>query len=243
VKRLSILITLFLLLALTADAQRYRGYGGGYGRGYDDDYKQFRIALQGGWSYRTAEVAPGLPAELKNYFEGLRPGFHFAGSASFFFNSRWGLGALYSFYHGGNSMTNVTVTDLTTGKQITGGMSDDISINFIGPVFTSRYILGRNNNMHLLGSVGVGYMSYKDDGLLITPYVVNGSTVGVSFGLGFDVAVSEKVFVGIEAGLVGGTLSKVTFEDASGTKTIELKEDERESLSRFDASGGLRFNL
>ena len=122
-------------------------------------------------------------------------------------------------------------------------MSDDITINFIGPSFNFRNSVGLNDNVHVLSWIALGYMSYKDEVVFLTPATLKSSTVGVNIGFGLDVSITENISLGVEASLLGGTLNHYEITDATGTHEVKLKEDEYENLARVDVSGGIRFNF
>ncbi len=230
-KKLPILIFSLLLIALSAHAQRYR-YGG------YDDYTEVRVGVQGGWSYRTAAVSKDLSPLLQDYMKGLKSGYNYGADATFFFNRSFGIGITYS---GSRSSNLLTVTD-TISKR-TGNLVDNIVVNFIAPSFMAREIFGRNDNFQFWVSASIGYLSYKDDALVLDPVYITGSTVGLGTSLGFDIGLTKSVFIGAQLNSIMGSLSKLTVKTALGTETVTLEGDKRESLSRIDVSGGLRINL
>jgi hypothetical protein len=233
--RITLLIVLLLLTATSANAQRLRGY--------DDDYTKFRIALQGGYSQRLAKISTNVPLEFRSYVSELKKGYHFGGNAAFFFNERYGAGIQYSSMQAKNQLTGITAQDPSTKLLLQGNMSDYIVINFIGPTFNTRQILGANDNVHLLASVGLGYITYTDDAAVITPFMLKGNTLGASMNIGFDIALHENIFIGIETSLLTGVISSFEYSDATRTETIELPDNAKENLLRVDASGGIRFNF
>src|ERR1044071_9787338 len=160
-KRLLMLISL-LAIIYTTQAQRYRVFG-------SDDYTKFRIGLQGGWSYRLAKVSDDVPAPFKSYIQGLKSGFHFGADASFFLNRTYGLGIRYSGFTAGNEIDGLSGIDSSNGKAITGSMSDDIMMHYIGPQLNMRYI-SDNGWFQLLATVSFGYLSYTDNNKTVTKY-------------------------------------------------------------------------
>lgn len=234
-KKLSILFALLLIITQSANAQRYGGYR-------DEDQSKFRIGVHGGWSYRTAPISKDASADLRTYLKGLKSGYNYGANAVFFFNNAIGAGIEYSGFRVQNEST-VSAIDTTTFKVVNGVIKDDITVTFIGPSISSRYILGANDNIHIVGTASIGYLSYKDDAMFFDSYTVKAGTVGALVKFSFDFAIAQSVFLGAEIGYLGGSLSKFNYEDATGSKTIELEEGHAENVSRLDFSGGLRLNF
>jgi hypothetical protein len=201
---------------------------------------KFRIALNGGYSYRLAKVADNTPADFKQYVKELKSGYNLGLDAHYFF-STWGLGANYSLFKASNTIANVQATDLN-GNVKTGSMKDDISIQFVGPSAASRYI--SSNQKHILiTTVAIGYLSYKDELTFAGQSKITGSTLGSSVDLGYDYQLAKKLFIGAKFAFVGGVIKKINYTTAGLTTTKELEKSNYENLGRLDLSAGLRLNL
>lgn len=188
----------------------------------------------------TAPADKSLPAVFKPYLNKLRSGSNFGLDGIFYFGSNIGVGIQYSVFHTKNK-DNVTLDSL--GKPVVGTMSDNITIQYIGPSLSTRYIVGRNENVHLVAVISLGYMSYKNNAMVINSFTLRSGTVGATAAFGADVALSRNVFLGAKFALVGGTLDHYDFEDAKTSKRIDLDKDEKVGLARIDLSAGLRFNF
>lgn len=107
----------------------------------------------------------------------------------------------------------------------------------------SKYAL--NNSKHsFIGSFSFGYMSYLDESLLVNRNVnIKGSTLGAAIDLGYDFALSKYLSIGAQASLTGGGLSKLKVNDGFTENTINLEDENVESLSRFDLGAGIRFKI
>ena len=70
---------------------------------------------------------------------------------------------------------------------------------------------------------------------------MTGSTLGISFDIGYDIGLSENLSLGFQLSVLSGTLFEYDWNDGSTTETINLEEGEYESLNRIDFSVGLRF--
>lgn len=207
--------------------------------GYEN-YQHFRIALNGGYSYQTAKVAESVPSDFKNYISELKSGYHFGGDLTYYFTEPLGFGFKYYLFKSSNSLDNIYLED-TDGNRTYGKMSDDLTISFIGPSFSTRLLSHDKSNAFLM-NLSLGYMGYSNDKVLIDNYKMTGSTMGLSFDIGYDIGLSENLSLGFQISFLSGTLFEYNWNDGSTTETIDLEEGEYESLNRIDFSVGLRFS-
>lgn len=208
---------------------------------YRPAYPRFRAAVNGGWSYRTAKLGDNIPYDFQEYAKELKSGYHYGLDISYFFTEQLGLGFKYHSFHSKNELNNIYV-QYPNGDIETGKMSDDISINFIGPTFTTRFLNANKRNSFLLG-IGMGYMGYKNDGVLVYDYTINGSTLGFCWDIGYDIGLTENFALGFQFSYLAGVLSRYEESFNGGPKqTVQLEVGNYESLSRIELSVGLRFN-
>jgi len=203
-------------------------------------YPHFRVAINGGLSYRTAKLANNIPSDFEKYMKELKSGSHYGLDVSYFFSEQLGLGIKYSVYNSRNEIDNVSVTRPDGSTQY-GKMSDNISINFIGPFISTRLLNG-NKKKSFLMNFGIGYLGYKDNTVLINDYTIKGSTIGPCWDIGYDIGISKNLAIGFQLSYTIGALSQFDVSDGITTKTVKLEKDSYESLSRIDLSIGLRFN-
>ncbi len=208
---------------------KFQGYG---------SHQHFRIALNAGYSYLTAKVAETVPSDFKSYIKGLKSGYHFGGDLAYYFNEPLGVGIKYYIFKSSNSMDNIFVDDIDDRRY--GIMSDDLTISFIGPTFSTRF-LNDNKNNALLMNFSLGYMGYSNDKVIVDKYKMTGSTLGLSLDIGYDIGLSENLALGFQVSVLTGVLTKYDWSDGTTTQTIKLEKDEYENL-RIDLSIGLRFN-
>jgi hypothetical protein len=121
-------------------------------------------------------------------------------------------------------------------------MSDNITINFIGPLMGIR-LLNRNKKNCLLLNLGIGYLSYKDKAVLIYNYTINGSTLGLCWDIGYDIGIYKNLIIGFQLSYMNGTLTQYKLSDGIHTDNIKLEKDNYESLARIDLTIGIRFNI
>ena len=206
--------------------------------GYEN-YQRFRIAINGGYSYQTARVAENVPSDFKDYVKELKLGYHFGYDLIYYFSEPLGFGFKYYLFKSSNSLDNIYIED-TDGNRTQGKLSDDLTISFIGPTFSTRLLNHDKSNAFLL-NLSLGYMGYSNNKVKIDKYKITGSTVGLSFDIGYDIGLSENLSLGFQVSYLSGTLFKYELNDGITTQTIDLEEREYESLNRIDFSIGLRF--
>lgn len=150
-----------------------------------------------------------------------------------------GFGLKYSTYKASNEAE--IYGQSSGGSMMKGKMSDDIAINFIGPTFNTRYLdITRKNFFHF--GVGLGYMGYRNNSMLLNEKLkITSGTLGLSWDMGYDMALSNNTALGLQLSLMAGTLSKLQVQRGFSTSTITLEKDNMESLARIDLSVGLRF--
>ena len=206
--------------------------------GYEN-YQHFRLAVNGGYSYLTAKVGESVPGDFKDYIKELKSGYHLGGDLTYFFTEPLGFGIKYYLFKSSNSLDNIYRED-SDGNRTYGKMSDDLTISFIGPTFSTR-LLNHNKNKAFIMNVSLGYMGYSNDKIIIDKYKMTGSTMGLSFDIGYDIALSENLSLGFHISSLTGTLFEYVWNDGGRTETIKLEKGEYESLNRIDFSVGLRF--
>jgi hypothetical protein len=206
-------------------------------------YSRFRAAIGGGLGYRLAAISSDITSEfLRQYMKKLKLGYQFNLDLAGYFNSYVGLGVKASIFRASNSVWDVYYVDPLTGMTVPiGEMSNNMMIIFAAPAVSVRFIHGRRDNA-LMMSAGIGYLHYRDKGVLISPFLQNGWTVGVSYDIGYDFRVSEFFLLGLQGGFTLGTLSQYRETVGNQTTTYTLDANSQESLFRVDFSVGLRFS-
>ena len=201
--------------------------------------KKWRLAFQGGFSFRTAKVIDNVSSDYKSYLQKLKKGFHLGGDINYFPNGNdFGFGVKYNFFSSQNAGDFYFEDDNFNLVNIS--IEDNITINYVGPSFLLRYPSSRNLNSGYLG-VSLGYLSYQDRAQYFDEFTIKGQTLGAAFDFGYDIATSDEMAIGFQISIVGGVLHKIKIERDSGTEVIELDDNSKESLSRIDLSIGIRF--
>lgn len=206
--------------------------------GYVND-QRFRIAVNGGYSYHTAKVGNSVPSDFKDYIKKLKSGYIVSGDLTYYISEPLGLGVKYALSKYTNSLNNIYLEDMN-GNRTYGKMQDEISISFIGPSVSSRFLNHDKSNAFIM-SLSLGYMGYTNNKVVIDKYKITGSTMGMALDLGYDIGLNENLSLGFQISLLSGNLFEYDMDDGLTKQTIELEKGEYESLNRIDISVGLRF--
>lgn len=205
----------------------------------EEDFQHFRIALNGGYSYQTAKIAENVPADFKDYIKKIKSGYHFGGDITYYFTEPLGFGLKYYLFKSSNSLDDVYLEDNQGNRH--GRMSDDLTITYIGPYFSTRIFNHDKSNAFLM-NLSLGYLGYSNNKVLIDNYKMTGSTMGLTFDLGYDIGLAKNLSVGFQLSFLTGTLFKYNWNDGTTTQTVKLEKGEYEGLNRIDFSVGLRFS-
>lgn len=188
--------------------------------------RRVRFSLDLGLSQRTAKTHEDIPFALEDYMQDLKSGTNYAVSISTFFSESSGIGIKWSTH---SSRAN---DGLLNGSSV----NDHMLINYIGPYYSTRIAnLSKKNIWYF--NAGLGYLGYTNNGKFVTNYSIKGQTIGLNLDMGHDFMLSDKFALGFQASFVIGALTEVT----DGSRSIELEEEDRESLNRLDLTFGLRF--
>lgn len=155
-----------------------------------EEFQRLRFGLDFGIGLRTASVSTDMPSELQKYANDLRKGFLLGGELVYFFHRKLGVGIKGNWSKSSNGMNNIYIED-EDGNGEFGLMRDRISMVYIGPHFLSRHTYERNDNVFCFG-IGMGYLSYKNDAVLIDSFVITGNTLGLTIDFTYDLALHQN---------------------------------------------------
>lgn len=202
-------------------------------------HQKIRIALNGGFSYRTAKLADNIQPDFRDYTQKLKSGYHFGADFTYFYNESFGFGFMCSQFNSSESMDNVYLSD-NDGNRLYGKMIDNIKISYFGPSFSTRQYSFKNSNVFYI-SGSLGYMGFVNDAVFVDDFKLSGKTLGMSLGMGYDVKLSEDLSLGFQFSILRGLMTKYDFIDRGYTEEIKLEKGSYESLNRIDFSIGLVF--
>lgn len=205
--------------------------------------KSFQILINGGYSYRTAKIDKRADELEKDYIKGLKSGYHFGADFTYYFAETYGIGLKFNQSKASNRLNNLIFTD-DSENSINGVLEDNISILFIGPFYTTRYFIGKNNNA-LYANLALGYIGYSNNATYIDQkFELTGRTFGSALDFGFDLTIAKNLGLDLRLSMVGGVLKGYERKNSNGSSvTISLEKENYESLHRIDVSLGLRYTL
>lgn len=207
-----------------------------------ENFQHLRLAVNGGFSNRIARISDDVPDILVDYLKNLNRGYHFGADISYFISEPIGFGIKTCFFKTSNSINNIgfDVED-GLGTTVNGQISDDITISFIAPSFTTRFYNGDKSNA-FYSCFAIGYVGYKNNSVYYDSFKITGNTVGLSLDIGYDIGLSDNLSLGFQVSLITGTLIEMQVDNGKHKETVKLEKGEYENLSRIDFSVGLRFN-
>lgn len=206
-----------------------------------ENYTKWRFAVDGGFVNRTGAIPPGLSSAQQNYIKDIKSGSGLSLGIQYFTSENLGFGWLYNHHNSSASLPGFSMQD-ADGTYFSGLLSEDVSINFNGPVYYARFYDIKKKNAVVTG-LGLGYLGYLDQSSVGNMnFDLIGGTFGMYLSLGYDIKLSKSLDLGLKIALVGGTLTQYDFVYQNYRETIFLDENSYENLSHFDLTIGLRLN-
>lgn len=215
------------------------------GKTRDDQSNQglpsFRLAASIGPAYQLGRVDADGNQLVEDYLNGLKWGLSYNFDLHFYIEEEFGIGAKFARFQANNRLDNVALIDSAGNVIGVGTISDNISILFIGPSGTYRKRDPISGNAFIVNAF-IGYMYYFNEGLLIFPFSMEGSTVGIGFDAGYDIKIENGLFLGIQLSVYTGSLSSLDITDQNGSRTLNFEDPaEYIGLQRVELTIGLRF--
>lgn len=209
---------------------------------------RFRIAMQGGYGYRTGSIkearqrmiSSGFPVDAANsYYRAIKFGMQGGGQVHYMFWKQNGLGIDYNFFYSKASASgNMDPGDGYT--RIYGTMSEDIYTQFAGlSWYTHQWISPARLKYYSLLSVGLA-MYRNETRVIYSPVLFTGKALGTNLETGLEYFFSERIALGIGLSYFQSTLGKVTVNNGNSIQEVELEDKQREGLARLNLSAGLK---
>lgn len=198
-----------------------------------------RIALDGGWAYNIGTIYEVNPPALSSYLDKLQSGYNFRVSAQRFWGGALGVGVTYALFHASHTAPNASLVDPERGY-VKDYLKDNIYMHFAGATCNCWLSSGRNKKNAFIVEVGLGYMGYRNKGMLMTRKIdVINNTYGWIFATGYDFGISKRLALGVQFSLIGAPVEKIKYS-SDVVETKDLKDD-KGSLGYLNLSLGLRF--
>ena len=210
---------------------------------FKDIFPHFRVAIDGGWQYRTANLADGMDVALREHYRKMKSGFHYDMQAAYFFIESMGIEAMFSQQFFGNNSGYGSLTDKDGNLIGAGEFKQKISFNYVGANYLFRLFDSKKKNNWLF-STGFGYMGYNDRLFFdnVERLNLSAGTLGSYMAVGYDIGISENFNIGFKLSLLGGTFSNYKQTKNGITTNETMPEKTSEGLGTVKLSVGLRFN-
>jgi hypothetical protein len=209
----------------------------------DKDYARFRVALAGGYSYRTLIIPAGTSNESRDYQNKARNGFHYGAEFNYYFHRFVGIGINYYAAHFNPDGNNPDLYDYLRIHA-----SCKTHIQQITPTFNVR-VLDRQRRGALVAGIGFGFADYRTN-YYQTDYqnrhvlTEKGWAIGMLWSIGYDVPISQTMAIYFQASLNGGVVTDFTMVNEITGYTEKISVDDANDgvgLGRANLSIGVRF--
>lgn len=206
----------------------------------------WRISASVGYGTRIADfdmakenlLMYGFDSEaVDDYIKSIKQGYKISGQVHYMFWKDIGLGVNYNFFHSSASIEGY----IRTGGYMPAGtaylkIDDNVFTSYVGPSVFYKSTIGQSNFI-LYCQFSSGYMMYRNEVLYgQNPNLITGNSFGLDNEIGVEYFITPQFSVGGSFSYFYSVLSKVKIDDGYEESTIELSGDEKENLSRLDAS-------
>ena len=200
-----------------------------------------QIALNGGYTFRTARFSSDITGDYKDYLRKLSHGPDLGASLRINIEYGFNLGLHFDRFSKSHRAAAYAYDD--DGNYFEGEISDRHAITFIGGSIGMLSSVTRNNKHFLCMDLLVGYLGYKDEAEEFGQnYKLTGRTVGYGVNFGYDYRITKHIAVGAEVSYIRGALSWVRYDDGAHVRDIDLGKT-KEGLQRINLRAGVRFYL
>jgi hypothetical protein len=206
-------------------------------------FPHFRIAVDVGGQYRLAPLASGLDAFWTAHLKKMKSGLHYDAQFAYFFTANQGLEIMFSQQFFSNTMRNVFWFDEEGNVIASGALKETNRLDYAGVNYIIRFFNSKKTNCFLM-NFGIGYLGYLDKMIFNENELmkITAETVGVNFGLGYDIGISKNFAIGFKLAFRGGSFRNYQLTQ-DGRTTHEIMPDKTaEGLGTVKLSVGLRFN-
>jgi hypothetical protein len=195
-----------------------------------------RMGVSGGYSKVVGLNPANYPYGQKERIRQLGQGMLFSFDFWHFKSSGFGMGMKHSIYRSNSDPSKVVVMDPVNGP-ITITYEDKMKIQCTGPVFIQK-IISENSLSSFFINLSFCYVFYSNNTYInhgSTPLNERGETLGILGGIGYDISLTNHLFLDISCAYKRAKISKVKINN------LEYQLDETLNLSSFDFLVGLKF--
>ncbi len=198
------------------------------------------LSLGGGYSRLLAPAQEGLSTEEQDYINTMRNAMHLSASIACFWSATVGISAEYHSMSGAKASGTMRFP-VSADSSITGPVEDDLTLTFIGANLETLVPLSTRTSLYT--SLGLGYLKYRNDAVIIERALVTGNTFALNLRLGVDVELSKKVGLGIQLGYLMAKVDRLEYDFGYGKLNLQLPSSQAQNVSHLDAGMALRLRL
>lgn len=193
-------------------------------------YKDFRVAVGGGYAYRLGKIEETSDPEIDDMNKKLRNGFVIDVDAQYFFKESWGVGLNANLCTASTSGSGFTLPGL---NQTINSYEETQRCLYVGPAFAAR---SESDKFLLVTSIGIGPLVFLDD-ITIEGVEGNGNktTVGINAGVSGEYKMNNRMGLGLKLSYTMGTINSINFEGQN------ISSDEKINVSNLMITAFLSF--
>ena len=186
--------------------------------------RDFRLALAGGYFFRTGRTEKSGDVKLDNISSDLSRGLGLDVEVQYFFKPMYGIALNFNHNRSSAKEKNVSIP-FADGDVYCNQYNEIQTTTFIGPAFAMRH---ETKKTLFTASVALGPLFFRDEMKLsasqgIGSLVGTTTTFGVNVGIGLEYKLSQKMAAGVKLSQTGGTINSI--------KISGVKYDYEEALS------------
>lgn len=198
------------------------------------DYAKFKFLFSGGYSYMIAKLSDQIDPSLENFWNELRSGYNIGVGAAYFIRENIGIGFKYNYFNTENSIFPVTDT---AGNR--GTLSMNKHIQYFAP--SAQYTYQITPDAEIILYLSFGYVSYKNEAVLIDPVTITGGTLASELGMSLNLGLANNIDFHMDIHYFSAALFSVHYDYGNRKETYNIENGE--SLARIDLNLGLQFKF
>lgn len=205
----------------------------------------FIISVGAGLAYRVENDPSGLDCQPEHYLKELNSGSSIDLTLYYGVPSvKTGFGLKYNMFKSTVSY-GPTYIESPNGDVGEGTITDKVRIFFIGP--SVCFLNGKSSKWGEPNfEFSIGYLEYNDSVEALGSYMIKGKSLGMITVVGYHFYITKNILIGPQFSFNFGILTKMTLEGQGENDYhayIDLGNDYKESLMRFDLSVGLKVRI
>lgn len=197
-------------------------------------YEMMQFWISGsGYYLPNAGIADN---DFKEYYQKLEWGIGFNSGVNYFFNEQLGVGVVYSKSRFKNSVP-VSIRN----SPISGNLSDDLKLQYIGAGGVVRFTFGNSDSNFLLGA-GAGINYYYNEAEVVYAYTLKANGIGFHVDTAVNLSLGGGLYIPIKLSYTGNRVGDFSLKPQDGMPD-DIKKDLEASLQTSDSFSVTRFSL